>query len=155
MKFTIIILILLVIWEIGFSIWFFRMKYKFYSKLTFKKEESIIKILQEIACDYHVRVFKSSWGNLTITPIDDDDLSKNDIKCFDMNSDNTEIVANGLDIKFEYADSGDFYFINFRVLGKCYLAYGDDIIYAWINVIKKARDLNKKFFYRNLDRQKL
>ena len=157
MKYVGSIILLCFIFEIIFCIVFFKLKYKHYHKLNLEKEESTIKTLQEIAYDYHVRVFKSSWGYLFITHKSDFivNTENEDSNCFVMSSDNTEVVVDGLDVKFVYTDIGDVYFINFRVLGKCYLVYGDDIISAWINVIRKARDLNKKFFYRNLDRQKL
>lgn len=121
------------------------------------KEESIIKVLQEVACDYHVRVYRSWWGNLIIDgdQLVIDSVITDDLGCFEMNSNNTIIVGDYESVIFEHDENGKLYFINFRVLGKCYLAYGDNTVSAWLNVIKKARAVNKKFFYGHLDRQRI
>jgi hypothetical protein len=119
-----------------------------------EEEDFIIKSIQEIAYDYHVRIFKAAWGNLIIN--NERVLPRsNKIKsygCFDMDLDNTNISESNIDAQFEYADTGNIYFINFRVLGKRYLAYGNNISIAWFNVIKKAKDINKRYFSGHIDK---
>ena len=115
----------------------------------------IISVLQEIACDYHVRVFRFWHGNIIIDdlPISDTEMGPDDYGYIDMNSDNQIICESKAEI--DYDNDKKLYFINFRVLGKCYIAYAKNTTSLWIAVIKKAREMNKKLFYGHLDRHRI
>ena len=101
----------------------------------------ILKILQEIACDYRVRIIKSGLGNTSAS-----------VECVYMGVNN--------DIPYysmEYTEKGKSYLINFRVFGKCYLANADSEIAAWAIVISKAREESRNIFGRTgyLDKHKI
>lgn len=111
------------------------------------RKESLIKVFQEIAYDYHIRIIKAGRGSFIyeedLIPIAT--LPYKDEPYLDMGVDNI-LQGAAKDIQYEYFDSGDTYFINFRILGRCYLAYSNDEVSAWITTIRKGRAENKKLF---------
>ena len=114
-------------------------------------------MLQEVACDYRVRVSKSYWGNLRFDeiPLSLMKIDQEDYGCINMDSNNVIDLRYYKSKSAAQSDEKEFYFINFKVLGKYYLAYGSDVVSTWVNVIKKARAMNKRFFYGQLDRHKI
>lgn len=122
-----------------------------------EQSEFTLKILQEIAYDYHVRIIRSGQGSLFIDNIIVDEYSPSR-GFIDMGSDNIIIQPNKDEqISFTFDKSGKLFLINFRVLGKCYLVYGSNDVIAWLNLINKARSENKKLFSKSsyIDRNKI
>jgi hypothetical protein len=119
-----------------------------YSKLynaTKRKEYFLIKTLQEIAYSYRVRIIRAGHGTLTIEDDNTTDDTDNDGGCLDTGSDNMGIEIN-------FTEDGDLYFINFKVLGRCYLAYATTEDLVWINIVKKARAENRRLFSRSINK---
>lgn len=114
-----------------------------------KTNPEIIKVLQEIACDYRVRVIKAGKGYIKADIIKASDIER---KCINLANDNSSPGYN-----FKFDDDSKLYLINFRVFGKCYLAYSDNEVDAWSLVVSKAREESRNLFGRSgyLDRHKI
>lgn len=106
----------------------------------------IVKVLQEIACDYRVRVVKSGWGEGIDPYIENQCLS-------DMEIEHLYMLAE----KYIDNDSDEYYFIGFKVFGKYYLTYAKNEMLAWANVVRKARERSRDLFGRtgSLDKYKI
>ena len=120
------------------------------------REEIIIKVFQEIACDYHVRIIDNGYGNILCENeewLTCKSSTNPTSGCMEFGTENQERWIRG----FEYSDKGKFYIIYFRLLGKCYLAYSNDNLSTWMHVVRTARKENKRFFSKSniYDRNKI
>ena len=138
-KITIYILFIIVIIASWCAAW--KLTHLYYSNLI----EDMIKVLQEIAVDYHVRVISNGYGNILCENeewLKCKSSSPQSNGCVEFGTENQEHWIRG----FEHTDKGEFYIIHFRMLGKYYIAYSNDDLVAWTHVVRKARKENKKFF---------
>lgn len=137
--FIISILFPIAILATGFITWKLTKEYDNY------RFGDMIKILQEIAVDYHVRVISNGYGSILCENeewLKPNKSNEQTSGCVEFGTEHQEPWIRG----FEHTNSGEFYIIHFRMLGKYYLAYSEDNLIAWINVVRKARKENKKFF---------
>lgn len=121
-----------------------------YHKNRYKKlEESTITALQEIACDYKIKVIKCGYGSIYMSSqkANIKDLLSNE-GCFELSDNNNLRDINIGMTDFDF-DDGDLYLINFKVYGRLYLAYAENILKCWIVAIRRARKENKKLFGPN------
>ena len=114
---------------------------RFQKSLNNANNPKLIKIMQEIACDYRLRVIRSGYCILSIDGVIErgkiiDDKVKDSGDClpfFDK-------------IQIEYSDNGNMYCIHFKLFGKYYISYGNNEVMAWANAVQRARKENKKLF---------
>ena len=152
---------------IGYIGWRLSKTYHSSSDLNYVKKlhTKLIRVFQEIAYDYRIRIIKAGNGNLVVngTVIENDaDQSNEDcisVERMNQNPDYTMILNAGDNnlIEMDFSDSGNMYFIYFRLLGKHYMSYGITEITAWVNAIHRARIENKRLFSRSsmYDRNKI
>ena len=138
------IFILLIIIIVLYTVLYFKIKY--YKNRYKKIEELTITALQEIACDYKVKVIKCSYGSIYMSSqrANIKNLLSNE-GCFELDDNNNLRNLNTKMTDFDF-DNGSLYLINFKVYGRLYLAYAENPLKCWIVVIRRARKENKKLF---------
>ena len=146
MKYLMTVILTILILIVSGFIGYIEVIYENKLRKTENNNPKILKILQEVACDYRVRVIKAGFGNIKL--IND----KNEQGYINLGADNSR-----QGYQFEINDECDMYLINFRVFGKCYLAYANSEIAAWSIVISKAREESRNIFGRTgyLDKHKI
>ncbi len=116
---------------------------------------TLISTLQEIACDYRVKVIRSGYG---VVRLKGDRMHNVNIlfeTCHDVEVDENTTMDNVLDkTDFEIFDKEEDsdkveYFIIFKVFGHHYLTYSESPVDAWREVVQKARKESIRIFGRS------
>lgn len=119
-----------------------------------KIDMTLISTLQEIACDYRVKVIRSGYGVIRYRTDRMHNANELFETCHDVEVDENTTMDTILDkTDFEIFDKEDSdkveYFIIFKVFGHHYLTYSESPLNAWREVVQKARKESIRVFGRS------